>query len=111
MEALRALDEGGELARRRVWVRVQHGIKLDRQRRRRQVWAGGLGAGMVAALVLGAFVALDGSGGSADVSREKQISIAASSAFSEIAADSPTDDAALKEFVWYLLTGARPGAR
>lgn len=50
-EAFRALDEGGDLAKRRVWRRVEQGLSEDRaQRRRRLGWMAGIAASAVAAL-------------------------------------------------------------
>ncbi len=52
--AFRALDEDIDLARRRVWHRIQGGIELERRRQRRRArWiAGGIAAAAAAAAVL-----------------------------------------------------------
>ncbi len=64
--ALRALDEDVELARRRVWRRIQDGIELERRRERRRMrWlAGGVAAAVTAVAVL-VPVAMNLGGGSA----------------------------------------------
>jgi len=52
-DAFRALDEGGALAKRRVWKRVEGGIIEDRRHRRRHLgWLAGIAASAVAALAL-----------------------------------------------------------
>ena len=59
-EAFRALDSGSELAKRRVWRRVEAGIADDRRRGRRRLgWMAGLIASAVAALALALPAALD----------------------------------------------------
>ena len=55
VEAFRALDSGSELAKRRVWRRVEAGIADDRRRSRRRLgWMAGIAASAVAALAIAA---------------------------------------------------------
>lgn len=99
-QALRALHEGEEMARLRVWQRVRDGMELERRRRRRRQWLTGA-AGVAAACVAGmALFAPDifsqgsaGSGQAASVSGE---------AMWEMMAAQPGADqrmASLQEFV------------
>lgn len=52
-EAFRSLDAGSDLARRRVWRRVEQQMSDDHRRSRRRLgWAAGIAASAVAALAI-----------------------------------------------------------
>jgi hypothetical protein len=51
--AFHSLEEGDELARRRIWTKVQLGIQLDRRRRHRRARLSAGAAALVASIAVG----------------------------------------------------------
>lgn len=88
-QALRALHEGEELARLRIWQRVRDGMEAERRRRRRRQWLTG-GAGIVAACVAG-------------------IAVLAPGVFEQESAGGGKATAVSSDAVWEMLS-AQPGA-
>ena len=110
--AFRALGEDVELARRRVWHRIQDGIEMERRRRRRRArWLGGGIAAAVAAAAVLVPVAMNlggGSGASTPQQHEVSLSSVAAMLGDEGAAngEAPDADQFLTNFVTEASTGA-----
>lgn len=116
-EAFRTLEAGGDLAKRRVWQRVERGIDEDRRRRKRRLgWMAGMAAGAVAALMLVLPPALDAARSWSEPSRQEQQRVAVS-AVMEILGEqqarsaSGGDASGMGDFVQYLVTEANTGAQ
>lgn len=107
---LSSLEEGGELARRRVWTKVQRGIALDRQRRRRRAgFASGAGA-LVAALAVG-FVMVWQPFSSADSDGTKAVSVDAVWEMLSSQPGATEEHGSLDEFVLSIAGEAQTGAQ
>jgi hypothetical protein len=115
-EAFRALDAGGDLAKRRVWHRVELGIAEDRMRRRRRLaWMAGIAASAVAALALVLPSALDAAQTWAEPSAQEQQRVAVAAVMEMLggqqAHSAPGGDASgVSDFAGYLVTEANTGA-
>jgi hypothetical protein len=109
-EALRALAGGEELARRRVWARVQQGIAEDRRRRKRRGWITGAGLGLVASLAIAAPVAWQSMSSS---SMETSGSVSAEAVWEMLSSQPGASDdyGSLQEFVLSAAGEAQTGAR
>jgi hypothetical protein len=110
--ALRALDEDVELARRRVWHRIEDGIELERRRRRRRArWLGGSIAAAVAAVAVLVPVAMNAGGGSGS-SAPEQHQVSLGSVADMLGSRPPTDadtsdpEQFFRDFVTEASTGA-----
>ena len=110
VEALHALDEGGELARRRVWLQVQQGIAEDRRRRKRRMRIAGVGLGLVASLAIAAPVAWQSM---SSPSMETSGSISAEAVWEMLSSQPGTSDdyGSLQEFVLSAAGEAQTGAQ
>ena len=115
-EAFRALDTGTELAKRRVWHRVELSIAEDRLRRRRRLrWMAGIAASAVAALTLVLPSALGAAQTWAEPSAQEQQRVAVDAVMEMLggqqAHNAPGGDAAgAGDFASYLVTEANTGA-
>lgn len=115
-EAFRALDAGGDLVKRRVWQRVEGGIREDRLRRRRRLgWMAGIAASAVAALTIVLPPALDAARDWSGPSQQEQQRVAVAAVMEMLGEQqarsaSGGDATGMEEFVGYLVTEAHTGA-
>jgi hypothetical protein len=115
-EAFRALDAGGEIARRRVWRRVEAGIGEDQLRRRRRLrWMAGIAASAVAAVALVLPSALGAAERWSEPSAQEQQRVAVEAVMQMLggqqAHGAPAGDASgVNDFASYLVTEADAGA-
>jgi len=115
-DALRALDTGADLEKRRIWRRVQLGLAEEQLRARRRFrWIAGIAASAVAALVLVLPSARDAAYGWAEPSRQDQQRVAIDAVMEMIngqqAHAAPGNDTSgVGDFANYIVTEAHPGA-
>lgn len=110
--AFRALDEDAELARRRVWHRIQDGIEMERRRRRRRArwFGGGIAAAVAAAAVLVPAAMNLGGGSGSSTPQQHEVSLGSVAAMlgDEAAANGDSDDPG--QFLTNFVTEASTGA-
>ena len=119
-EAFRALDSGSELAKRRVWRRVEAVVADDRRRRSRRLGLmAGIAASAVAALAIAAPAALDAARSWYEPSQQEQQRVAVSAVMEMLGAQAAggndanaTDSDNVEQFAQYLVTSveAKTGA-
>ena len=110
--AFRALDEDVEMARRRVWHRIQDGIELERRRRRgRARWLGGGIAAAVATVAILVPLAMNLGGGSGAASPQPhEVSLGSVAAMLGDQAATNGDAAGADQFLTNFVTEASTGA-
>lgn len=119
-EAFRALDSGSELAKRRVWRRVEARVSDDRRRGRGRLgWMAGIVASAVAALAIAAPTALDAARSWYEPSQQEQQRVAVNAVMEMLGAQAgggnganSADSDDVEQFVQYLVTSteAKTGA-
>lgn len=119
-DALRDLNTGADLARRRVWRRVEAGIADDRRGRRRLGWAVGIAASAVAAIAILLPTALNAARAWYEPSQQEQQRVAVNAVLEMLGqqpggenGESTAGSDNVDQFVQYLVTSteAKPGAR
>ncbi len=109
--AFRALDEDVELARRRVWHRIQDGIELERRRRRRRArWLGGGIAAAVAAVAVLVPVAMNLGGSGSSAPQPHEVSLGSVAAMLGDQPGANGDAADPEQFFTNFVTEASTGA-
>jgi len=107
---------GADLAKRRVWHRVELGIAGDRLRRRRRLgWMAGIAASAVAALALVMPSALNAAHTWAEPSAQEQQRVAVEAVMEMLGgqqahAATAGDTSGVADFASYLVTEANTGA-
>lgn len=115
--AFRALDTGGDLAKRRAWHRVERRSSEERARGRRRLgWVAGIAAGAVAVFALAGPPALAAARAWSEPSQHEQQRVAITAVMEMLgqqqARSAESGDAAgVDDLAEYLVTEAHPGAQ
>jgi uncharacterized membrane protein len=107
-EMLAPLAAGEELARRRVWNRVQAGVSARETRARRNRWLAGGGAAVAASLAIFVVTLTGGSSQQAPhTASSEQVALGAVLEMLGASPDGLSEGQAMEQFVSYLVTEAQ----